>query len=106
VTALAARKASESVPSTTAVDEFIDVADVQVVPRGRKPQIDADLADLLSRLPEGKAVRLSAKFGNVNGVEARAKVSQTIRKHWAHVRQDKCRIDYTTDGVPQVRARI
>jgi hypothetical protein len=86
-------------------DDFIDVSDVQVSRRGRQPQIDASLAELLSKVPSGKAVRLGGTFGSVQGTEARAKVSQTIRKHWAHVRADKCRIDYGTDGVPQVRPR-
>jgi hypothetical protein len=85
-------------------DEFISIDEVTVSPRGRKKVIDPALADLFTRLPEGQAVRLTSKFGSVPR-EQRAAVSQVIRKHWAHVRNDVCRIDYTPEGVPQVRQK-
>jgi hypothetical protein len=90
--------------TTKATDEFISVDEVTVSPRGRKKIIDADLAELLGRLKAGQAVRLSAKFGNVPA-EKRPAVSQVIRKHWQHARTDQCRIDYTPEGVPQVRIK-
>jgi nucleoid DNA-binding protein len=85
-------------------DEFISVDEVTVSPRGRKKVIDQSLADLLGKLKEGQAVRLAGKFGNVPA-EKRPAVSQVIRKHWGHVRTDACRIDYTPEGVPQVRVK-
>lgn len=85
-------------------DEFISIDEVTVSPRGRKKVIDATLAEMLGKLSEGQAVRLSGKFGNVPKAQ-RAAVSQVIRKHWTHVRTDACRIDYTPEGVPQVRVK-
>jgi hypothetical protein len=92
------------IATTKNTDEFISIDEVTVSPRGRKKVIDPALTDLFSRLPEGQAVRLTAKFGAVPK-EQRAAVSQVIRKHWMHVRQDGCRIDYTPEGVPQVRQK-
>lgn len=85
-------------------DEIIKAEDVMVSPRGRKVEIMPDLAATLKKVKSGEAVRLSGTFGNVPK-EKRASVSQVIRKHWRHVRQDDCRIDYTVDGVAQVRIR-
>lgn len=92
------------IATTKNTDEFISIDEVTVSPRGRKKVIDTDLANLFTKLSEGQAVRLSAKFGNVPR-EQRAAVSQVIRKHWNHVRTDACRIDYTPEGVPQVRIK-
>lgn len=85
-------------------DEFISIDEVTVSPRGRKKIIDAELAEVLGKVTAGKAVVLRGKFGNV-AADKRPAVSQTIRKHWAHVRSDQCRIDYTPEGVPQVRMK-
>lgn len=86
-------------------DEFIDVSEVQTSPRGRKPVLDGALLDTLKKVPAGKAVRLAKTFGNVPR-EGRPAVSAVIRKHWAVAHPGvKPRIDFTTDGVPQVRAR-
>lgn len=85
-------------------DEIISADDVIVSPRGRKAEIMPDLAALLKKVKATDAVRLSGTFGNVPK-EKRAQVSQIIRKHWRHVRNDDCRIDYDTNGVPQVRVR-
>lgn len=87
---------------TSESDEFIEISEISVTPRGRKPEINRVLADKLASIPEGKAVVLSS-MGNVEPSQ-RAKVSQNIRKHWNHVRADKCRINYSRDGVPQVHA--
>lgn len=86
-------------------DEFIDIADVQTSPRGRKPVLDGALLETLKKVPNGKAVRLAKTFGNV-AREERAAVSAVIRKHWAVAHPNvKPRIDFTQDGIPQVRAR-
>ena len=83
-------------------DEFISIEEVTVSPRGRKKVIDSELANILSKIPAGKAVRLSAKFGEVPA-DSRPKVSQIIRKHWEHVHGDNsCRINYSPEGIPQV----
>ncbi len=89
----------------TMSDEFIDVDAVETSPRGRKPVLDQSLVDLLKKVPEGKAVRLAKTFGNVEK-ERRSAVSATIRKHWTAAHPGvKPRIDFTAEGVPQVRAR-
>ena len=85
-------------------DEIISAGDVVVSPRGRKVEIIAELADTLKKVKSGQAVRLAGTFGEVPK-DKRSAVSQVIRKHWRHVRQDECRIDYDTKGVPQVRIR-
>lgn len=85
-------------------DEFISADEVVVSPRGRKLEIDAKLAETLSKLKPGQAVRLSSSIGPV-AKEQRATISANIRKHWRHVRDDAPRIDYGKDGVPQVRVR-
>lgn len=91
-------------PTAKQSDEFISIDDVTVSPRGRKKVIDSALAEMLGKLKDGQAVRLSGKFGAVPR-EQRAAVSQVIRKHWTHTRTDDCRIDYTPEGVPQVRIK-
>lgn len=86
-------------------DEFIDAAEVQVSPRGRKPVLNADLLSTLAKVKSGQAVRLASTFGEVPA-DQRAAVSAVIRKHWAVAHPDvKPRIDFTPNGVPQVRAR-
>lgn len=85
-------------------DEFINADEVVVSPRGRKLEINPDLAATLKKLKSGGAVRLSTSIGPVSK-DQRATVSANIRKHWKHVREDDLRIDYAKDGVPQVRVR-
>jgi hypothetical protein len=85
-------------------DEFITEEEVQVSPRGRKVEINPELANLLKKLKPGQAVRLTDSIGSVDKSK-RATVSTVIRKHWRHVRDDEPRIDYALDGVPQVRVR-
>ncbi len=85
-------------------DEFISAEDVVVSPRGRKLEINPDLAATLKKLKAGQAVRLTDSIGSVPK-EKRATASTVIRKHWRHVREDAIRIDYAADGVPQVRVR-
>jgi hypothetical protein len=87
-------------------DDFISVDEVQTSPRGRKPVLNPDLVKLLASIPAGKAARLEKTFGKVSR-DQRAATSAVIRKHWkaAHGEASKPRIDFTTDGVPQVRAR-
>lgn len=82
-------------------DEIISVEDIKVSPRGRQKVIDSALADLLSKVKPGQAIALRGTFGNVPA-DKRPQVSQVIRKHWAHVRTDACRIAFTPEGVPQV----
>lgn len=86
-------------------DDFIDVDEVTTSPRGRKPELDQALLDLLASIPAGKAARLSKTFGSVPK-EKRQAVGAVIRKHWKAVYGEvKPRIDFTPEGVPQVRAR-
>jgi hypothetical protein len=89
------------VPNT---DEFISADEVSVAKRGRTKVIDTALADTLKKLKAGQAVRLGKTFGEVPK-DKRAGVSQTIRKHWKHVRPDDCRVDYGESGIPQVRVK-
>jgi hypothetical protein len=86
-------------------DEIISEDEVTVSPRGRKVEINPELAALLKKIKPGQAARLSESFGPVEK-SRRATVSAIIRKHWRHVREDEIRIDYDSNtGVPQVRVR-
>ena len=87
-------------------DSIISLEDVEVQSRGRKKVIDADLAKALKSLKPNQAIRLEETFGKVPAGTPRQTVGQTIRKHWEHVRDDKPRIDFTNDGIPQVRVRV
>lgn len=87
--------------NSKAQDEVISLSDVKVSPRGRRKVINTALAETLGKVKAGQAVALRGTFGTVP-MEQRAKVSQTIRKHWQHVRADACRINYSPEGVPQV----
>ncbi len=85
-------------------NEMISIEEVEVQSRGRKKVIDHELAADLAQLVEGQAIVLSDTFGEVKPSK-RSQVAQTIRKHWADVRTDKCRIDWTATGLAQVRVR-
>lgn len=86
-------------------DEIINAGDVVVSPRGRKKEIMPDLCATLKALKPGQAVRLSSTFGEVPK-EKRSAVSQVVRKHWRHVRDDEPRLDYDAKGVLQVRVKV
>lgn len=85
-------------------DAFIPADQVEVSPRGRKKVLNGDLLDTLRDLPVDQAAVLHSTFGKVSKTD-RPKVGAIIRKHWSAVRSDDCRIDYTLEGVPQVRVR-
>jgi len=85
-------------------DAFIDVDEVQTSPRGRSKVLDQGLLDLLATVPEGKAIALAGTFGKV-AKEKRQAVAAVIRKHWTEVQATKPRIDFSPEGVPQVRSR-
>lgn len=93
-------------------DKFISVDQVEVRPRGRKAEVNDALVKTLAKLDEGHAVALSTTFGSVVGADEdetrnmRQRVSSEIRKHFALAHPGrKPRIDYSTDGIPQVRIR-
>lgn len=84
-------------------DEIIDVSQIVVAPRGRKAVIDSELVERFSTLEDGKAVRLSVKFGAVEKGTDRQRVSGSIRKAWAKAKPGtECSINYGVDGVPTV----
>ena len=89
----------------TMSDEIISEDEVTVSPRGRKVEINPEMAAKFSKLKPGQAIRLSDTFGSVDKPR-RATVSAIIRKHWRHVREDDLRIDYDANtGVPCVRCK-
>ena len=85
-------------------DQFIPADSVKVSPRGRKKVLNADLLATLKKVTPEKGVALRGTFGNV-AKQDRPAVAATIRKHWREVRSDEVRIDFTPEGVPQVRVR-
>jgi hypothetical protein len=85
-------------------DEIISADEVVVSPRGRKIELIPELCESLKALKKGQALRLATTIGEVPK-EKRSAVSQMVRKHWRHVRNDDLRIDYDMKGVPQVRVK-
>ena len=86
-------------------DAFIDTEDVLTSPRGRSKVLDATLLELLASVPEGKAISLAGTFGRVPK-DKRQATAAVIRKHWTEAHPGgKPRIDFSPEGVPQVRAR-
>ena len=85
-------------------DEFISADAVKVSPRGRKKVLNPALLETLKKVTATDGVALGGTFGAVKKAD-RGSVSATIRKHWREVRTDEVRIDYTPEGVPQVRVR-
>ncbi len=88
-----------------AKDEIISVTEIEPSPRGKRTDFKPELLETLKRLPKGKAVKLSGTFGNVSH-DDRDKVSHAIKRHWEKVRNDKPSIDFSPEGVPQVKARL
>lgn len=82
----------------------IAVEDVVVSRRGRTAEYDSDLLEDLESLTSDEALDLGPYFGTPESKEDRQKVGADIRKHWAAVRTDKCRIDFGA-GTPQVRVK-
>ena len=91
-------------PNDQVVDEFIDADLVEVSPRGRHKILDADLLATLKKVTPETGVVLKRAFGSVSKKD-RPTVSATIRKHWAEVRSDEVRIDFSPAGFAQVRVR-
>lgn len=86
------------------MDEIIKATDVVVSPRGRKAELDPELIKTFKALKPGEAIVLRSTYGPVPK-EERSRVSQQVRKNWRAARADDVRIDYTPDGVPQVRIK-
>lgn len=84
------------------MDEIIKADEVVVSPRGRKAELDPEVVATFKALKPGQAIVMRNTYGAVPKDE-RSKVSQQIRKHWRAGRTDEPRIDYTPEGVPQVR---
>jgi hypothetical protein len=85
-------------------DEFIAADAVKVSPRGRRKVLNQDLITTLAKVTPAQGVALKGTFGNVSKAD-RPAVAATIRKHWREIREDEVRIDFTPDGVAQVRVR-
>ena len=85
-------------------DEFIAADAVKVSPRGRKKVLNQDLLATLAKVTPKQGVALKGTFGMVAKSD-RPAVAATIRKHWREVRTDEVRIDFTPEGVAQVRVR-
>jgi hypothetical protein len=72
--------------------------------RGRHIEKNKELLDAFEHLKPWQAMRLGNTFGEVSR-EDRNKVSHIIRRHWELVRKDAPRIDFSPEGIPQVRVR-
>ena len=85
-------------------DEIIPLDEVIASPRGRHIEKNDELVQAFKELKPWQAMRLGKTFGKVERDE-RNKVSHIIRRHWEVARKDDPRIDFSPEGVPQVRAR-
>lgn len=88
----------------TSKDEVISVDEVIASPRGKHIEKNEELIDAFKGLKPWQAMRLGKTFGKVERDE-RNKVSHIIRRHWEVARKDLPRIDFSPDGIPQVRVR-
>lgn len=85
--------------------KLIKAEDVQTLPRGRKADFDPKLLKVLGQIKDGNFGVLDEEFGKVEGKDERAKVAQTIRKHWTQVHgATKVTIRWNLEGFPQVGA--
>jgi hypothetical protein len=85
-------------------DEIIPVDKVEQSPRGRRIDINSDLIDTFKSVKKWQAVSLKGTFGAVPH-EDRNRVSHAIRRHWELARSDRPRIDFSPEGIPQVRVK-
>jgi len=85
-------------------DEVISADQVMPSPRGRHIEKNKELLDAFEHLKPWQAMRLGSTFGEVSRAD-RNKVSHIIRRHWELVRKDAPRIDFSPEGIPQVRVR-
>jgi hypothetical protein len=86
-------------------DEYVDLADVQFVKRGRKPSLDEQLVQKLKGLPSGKALVLqSLKLNPAASTYAndKARVASAIRTACKAAGLSVFSIKWTPQGVPQV----
>lgn len=84
--------------------EFIDEGDIQGVKRGRKSTVPTELVELFSKVPAGKAIRLTAFAGDPMDEDYKAhkaKHSATIRTA-AKMAGVEVKTAWSPTGVPQV----
>lgn len=86
-----------------AVGHLISVDEVRTTPRGRQASYDDELLALLGDMSPGQAAALEGLA--TPDKTKRSAVSANIRKHFraAHGEDVKCRIEYSPEGVPQVK---
>jgi len=85
--------------------EYIDEEAVESVKRGRKSEVPAELVELLSKCPQGKAIALREYAGDVKSEEYKsykATTSATIRNA-GKLAGVKVGISWSPAGVPQVK---
>lgn len=85
-------------------DEIISVDEIIASPRGKHIEKNYELIEAMRHLKPWQAMRLGSSFGKVDK-EERNKVSHIIRRHWSAARDDLPRIDFSPEGIPQVRVR-
>lgn len=81
--------------------KLIPVDQIKKAPRGRKPNVNKNLLDILRQVDPGFAADLTDVFGKVSR-DDRSKVSQTVRTHWKMVHDTKPSLNYSEDGILQV----
>lgn len=84
--------------------EFIDEGDVEGVKRGRKSTVPTELVEVFSKVPAGKAVKLTEYAGDPMAEDYdahKARHASTIRNA-ATLAGKKATISWSPAGVPQV----
>ncbi len=95
--------------AVASVDEVVEISDIQISPRGRKAEFDNELLEKIRNLPTDKGLRLvSMQVDDPTNKSQTQTVGGKIRKHWREVfgtesGAPKPRIDFSTEGVPQLR---
>lgn len=85
--------------------EIVETNSIQFAKRGRKSNVDPKLVEALSKLPKGKAIKISKMSLDTKANTFRAdkaRVSAQIRTACANANLTNFRIRWSVDGVPFV----
>lgn len=88
--------------------EIIDENDIERVARGRKSNVDPKMVDAFRTLKKGKAARIgSMKLDPTLPTYKtdKARVSASLRSAVRRAGHEDFAIEFTPDGVPQVRIK-
>jgi hypothetical protein len=93
-------------PQSTPAFEIVDADSLSFVKRGRKPNLDSNLVELLRQIPVGKAGILKHLQQNPQAptyANDKARIASSIRTACKAAGMTGFSILWSPDGIPQVR---